>query len=319
MSRGSRPAGQCLPSCKREIVRELSARRRSTTVQLVYFPRAGGMPCLALGVTDTTQLAKFDDPRIDCRGGQEPQIGGVLRPCRPTRRKSVRSAEGDGLYRRRHGRKTFDKLCRNCGRNWRCAKPRASCFTKVIIPAAATGFSRKSPASPGGAYGSRFDQNAAAELAALLRAVATYATGGRPALEKGRRRGCNLAARSDGAGEDRRQGETRGQGSQALMSPIAVFFGGLSDPAGGSRGPGQCAAGGDRRHSSLRASGDDGGSRPDHDPDRSRWPRGAVAGVFVDAVQPRPQRIARNPPARRPVPCPFGGALKWSSISTPAK
>ena len=67
-------------------------------------------------------------------------------------------------------------------------------------PAAAIGF-REIARLTGGAY-VRFDQNAAAELAALLRAVATYATGGRKALERSGGSAARLLLEQLGPGRD---------------------------------------------------------------------------------------------------------------------
>ncbi|MDZ7602088.1 MAG: VWA domain-containing protein [Hoeflea sp.] len=145
------------------------------SVQLVYF-RGLGECRASRWVTDTSQLANLMS-RIDCRGGQT-QIGRVLRHVADEAKSRPVSALvyiGDAME------EEIDKLAVIAGE---LALRKVPCFMfhEGHDPAAALGF-REIARVTGGAY-VRFDQNAAAELAALLRAVAAYATGGRPALEK---------------------------------------------------------------------------------------------------------------------------------------
>lgn len=145
------------------------------SVQLVYF-RGLGECRASRWVGDTRQLADLMT-RIDCRGGQT-QIGRVLRHVADeAKAKPVNALVyiGDAME------ENIDQLAMTAGelalRNVPCFM-----FHEGNDPSAAVGF-REIARLTGGAY-VRFDQNAAAELAALLRAVATFATGGRMALEK---------------------------------------------------------------------------------------------------------------------------------------
>tara|TARA_R110002020_G_scaffold183962_4_gene380559 strand:+ start:1637 stop:2428 length:792 start_codon:yes stop_codon:yes gene_type:complete len=145
------------------------------SVQLVYF-RGLGECRASRWVNDTRQLADLMT-RIDCRGGQT-QIGRVLRHVAGEAKSRPVSALvyiGDAME------ENIDELAMLAGE---LALRKVPCFMfhEGHDPAAAMGF-REIARVTGGAY-VRFDQNAAAELAALLRAVAAYATGGRPALEK---------------------------------------------------------------------------------------------------------------------------------------
>jgi hypothetical protein len=145
------------------------------SVQLVYF-RGLGECRASRWVNDTRQLADLMT-RIDCRGGQT-QIGRVLRHVADEAKDRPVSALvyiGDAME------EDIDKLAVVAGE---LALRKVPCFMfhEGHDPAAAVGF-REIARVTGGAY-VRFDQNAASELASLLRAVATYATGGRPALEK---------------------------------------------------------------------------------------------------------------------------------------
>ena len=145
------------------------------SVQLVYF-RGFGECRASRWVEDTRQLADLMT-RIDCRGGQT-QIGRVLRHVSDEAKKTPVSAMvyiGDAME------EDIDKLAVIAGE---LALRKVPCFMfhEGHDPAAAIGF-REIARVTGGAY-VRFDQNAASELAALLRAVATYATGGRLALER---------------------------------------------------------------------------------------------------------------------------------------
>jgi len=145
------------------------------SVQLVYF-RGLGECRASRWVNDTRQLAGLMT-RIDCRGGQT-QIGRVLRHVADEARDKPVSALvyiGDAME------EDIDKLAVVAGE---LALRKVPCFMfhEGHDPAAAIGF-REIARVTGGAY-VRFDQNAASELAALLRAVAEFATGGRLALEK---------------------------------------------------------------------------------------------------------------------------------------
>ena len=145
------------------------------SVQLVYF-RGLGECRASRWVSDTRQLADLMT-RIDCRGGQT-QIGRVLRHVADEAKQKPVSALiyiGDAME------EEIDKLAMVAGE---LALRKVPCFMfhEGHDPAAATAF-REIARVTGGAY-VRFDQNAASELASLLRAVATYATGGRRALEQ---------------------------------------------------------------------------------------------------------------------------------------
>ncbi len=145
------------------------------SVQLVYF-RGLGECRASRWVDDTKKLADLMS-RIDCRGGQT-QIGRVLRHVADEARDKPVSALvyiGDAME------EDIDKLAVVAGE---LALRKVPCFMfhEGHDPAAATGFKEIARVT-GGAY-VRFDQNAASQLAELLRAVAAYATGGRIALEK---------------------------------------------------------------------------------------------------------------------------------------
>lgn len=145
------------------------------SVQLVYF-RGLGECRASRWVDDTKKLADLMS-RIDCRGGQT-QIGRVLRHVADEARDKPVSALvyiGDAME------EDIDKLAVVAGE---LALRKVPCFMfhEGHDPAAATGFKEIARVT-GGAY-VRFDQNAASQLAELLRAVAAYATGGRVALEK---------------------------------------------------------------------------------------------------------------------------------------
>ncbi|MEM5495198.1 VWA domain-containing protein [Hoeflea sp. AS16] len=145
------------------------------SVQLIYF-RGLGECRASRWVNDTKQLSDLMT-RIDCRGGQT-QIGRVLRHVADEAKAKPVSALvyiGDAME------EDIDKLAVVAGE---LALRKVPCFMfhEGQDPAAAIGF-REIARVTGGAY-VRFDQNAASELAALLRAVATYATGGRLALER---------------------------------------------------------------------------------------------------------------------------------------
>lgn len=145
------------------------------SVQLIYF-RGLGECRASRWVKDARQLANLMT-RIDCRGGQT-QIGRVLRHVADEAKDKPVSALvyiGDAME------ESIDLLAVTAGE---LAMRKVPCFMfhEGHDPAAALGF-REIARVTGGAY-VRFDQNAGSELAALLRAVAAYATGGRLALEK---------------------------------------------------------------------------------------------------------------------------------------
>ncbi|SOE18685.1 hypothetical protein SAMN05877838_3621 [Hoeflea halophila] len=161
------------------------------SVQLVYF-RGLGECRASRWVDDTRQLADLMS-RIDCRGGQT-QIGRLLRHVADEARKNPVSALvyiGDAME------EDIDKLAVIAGE---LALRKVPCFMfhEGHDPAAATGF-REIARVTGGAY-VRFDQNAASELAALLRAVAAYATGGRLALERSGAKAAQLLLEQLGPG-----------------------------------------------------------------------------------------------------------------------
>ena len=163
------------------------------SVQLVYF-RGLGECRSSRWVSDTRQLADLMS-RIDCRGGQT-QIGRVLRHVAGEAKARPVSALvyiGDAME------ENIDALATLAGE---LALRKVPCFMfhEGNDPAAAIGF-REIARLTGGAY-VRFDQNAAAELAALLRAVATYATGGRKALERSGGSAARLLLEQLGPGRD---------------------------------------------------------------------------------------------------------------------
>ncbi len=143
-------------------------------VQLVYF--RGMAECNASRwVSDTARLADLMS-RIDCRGGAT-QIGKVLKHASSqaqTGRVNALVYIGDAME------EEIDRLCGLAGelglRNVACFM-----FHEGHDPVAATAF-KEIARLTGGAY-VRFDRAAASELAGLLRAVATFARGGRAALE----------------------------------------------------------------------------------------------------------------------------------------
>lgn len=170
------------------------------SVQLVYF-RGLGECRASRWVNDTRQLADLMT-RIDCRGGQT-QIGRVLRHVADEARAKPVSALvyiGDAME------EDIDKLAVVAGE---LALRKVPCFMfhEGHDPAAAIGF-REIARVTGGAY-VRFDQNAASELAALLRAVAEYATGGRLALEKSGGSAARLLLQQLGPGKPGNGGSKR--------------------------------------------------------------------------------------------------------------
>ncbi|WP_052161597.1 hypothetical protein [Hoeflea sp. BAL378] len=173
-------------------------------VQLVYF-RGLGECRASRWVSDTTALANLMS-RIDCRGGQT-QIGRVLRHVADEAKSRPVSALvyiGDAME------EEIDTLAVTAGE---LALRKVPCFMfhEGHDPAAAAGF-REIARVTGGAY-VRFDQNAAAELAALLRAVATYATGGRKALESAGGSAARLLLEQLGPGRPGGAGRSGGRGT----------------------------------------------------------------------------------------------------------
>ncbi|WP_299863793.1 VWA domain-containing protein [uncultured Hoeflea sp.] len=163
------------------------------SVQLVYF-RGLGECRASRWVTDTKQLADLMS-RIDCRGGPT-QIGRVLRHVADeakTRSVSALVYIGDAME------ENIDQLAVIAGE---LAMRKVPCFMfhEGQDPAAATGF-REIARVTGGAY-ARFDQNSAQELASLLRAVAAYAAGGRPALESSKAPAARLLLEQMGPGRN---------------------------------------------------------------------------------------------------------------------
>jgi len=121
--------------------------------------------------------------RVSCRGGQT-QIERLLRyAVRETRREKIDALVfvGDCLE------EPVDTVCRQAGELGLLGVP-CFLFHEGADPAAALGF-REIAALTRGAY-CRFDPTSAAQLKALLAAVAVFAAGGRAALEDyGRRKG----------------------------------------------------------------------------------------------------------------------------------
>jgi hypothetical protein len=158
-------------------------RAGNLNVQLVYF-RGYGECRASRWVSDTDRLRELMT-RIDCRGGQT-QIGKILKHVRDeTQKKQVSAAVyiGDAME------ENVDALCETAG-ELGLRKVPCFMFQEGHDPAAQTAF-REIARLSGGAY-VRFDNNAAGELAELLKAVATYASGGLKALESSGTRSSRL-------------------------------------------------------------------------------------------------------------------------------
>ncbi|WP_196240292.1 VWA domain-containing protein [Alsobacter soli] len=160
-----------------------AARVGGLDVQLVYF--RGFSECRASRfVADPRALTGLMQ-RIDCRGGHT-QIQRVLEHVRSEGRDAPVHAlvfVGDAMEER------LDDLCAVAGElGLRGVK--AFMFHEGGDPAAGRAFQEIARLT-GGAY-ARFDASAPGQLAALLRAAAAYAAGGRAALE-------DLARRDTGA------------------------------------------------------------------------------------------------------------------------
>lgn len=142
-------------------------------VQLVYY--RGFRECRASRwVSDTKALTALMTG-IDVRGGQT-QIGRILSHARRESQKERVQAVvfvGDAME------EDVDALCAKAGELGLLHVP-VFVFQEGGNPDVERAF-REIARLTGGAY-ARFDRNAAGELAALLRAVAAYAAGGRKAL-----------------------------------------------------------------------------------------------------------------------------------------
>ncbi|WP_406853856.1 VWA domain-containing protein [Alsobacter sp. KACC 23698] len=160
-----------------------AAQAGGLDVQLVYF--RGFSECRASRfVADPRALTGLME-QIGCRGGHT-QILRVLDHVRgETRERAVHALVyvGDAMEER------LDDLCALAG-ELGLSGVKAFMFHEGRDPAAERAF-REIARLTGGAY-ARFDASAPAELAALLRAAAAYAAGGRIALE-------DLARRDAGA------------------------------------------------------------------------------------------------------------------------
>jgi hypothetical protein len=150
-------------------------------IQLLYY--RGISECRAsYWVSQAERLAGLM-AAIDCRGGHT-QIAKVMAHAkRETQKTKVQALVfvGDAMEEK------LDDLCHSAGELGLLGVP-AFMFQDGYDPIAEQAF-REIARLTNGAYG-RFDSSAAHELGALLRAVAAYAAGGRPALE-------DLSARRD--------------------------------------------------------------------------------------------------------------------------
>lgn len=145
------------------------------SVQLVYFRGLG--ECRASRfTTETGELARLMQ-KIDCRGGTT-QIAKVLRHAAD---EAARAPVAALVYIGDAMEENVDRLCETAG-ELRLRKVPCFMFHEGDERVAADAF-REIARISGGAF-ARFDSGSAKELAALLRAVAAYASGGRKALEK---------------------------------------------------------------------------------------------------------------------------------------
>ena len=153
------------------------------SVQLVYFRGIG--ECRASPfVADATALRQLM-VKIDCRGGHT-QIGKVLahvRRAAAERPIAALAYVGDAME------ENPDALCQTAGEIGLLGV-RAFMFHEGRDPLAESAF-REIARLTGGAY-LPFDRSSAAELRALLKAVATYAAGGLKALEASKEKGAQL-------------------------------------------------------------------------------------------------------------------------------
>jgi hypothetical protein len=144
-------------------------------VQLIYF--RGFNECRASGwVGDPRRLTELMS-RIDCRGGHT-QIGRVLAHVRDeTRRAPVRAFVFVGDAMEEHA----DDLCAAAGQLGLLGVK--GFMFQEGHDTAATNVFREIARLTGGAY-ARFDSGAAQQLLDLLKAAASYAAGGRAALQR---------------------------------------------------------------------------------------------------------------------------------------
>jgi len=153
---------------------ETVARTGGLDVQLIYF-RGFGECRASRWVSDARALAKLMTG-IDCRGGHT-QISKILSHARAEHNKQKINAVvyvGDAME------EDIDRLAQKAGELGLLGCP-LFIFQEGNDGVAQTAFREFARLSKG-AY-ARFDAGAAAELAALLRAVAAYASGGRAALK----------------------------------------------------------------------------------------------------------------------------------------
>ncbi|MBP7242810.1 VWA domain-containing protein [Amaricoccus sp.] len=156
---------------------EAARRAGGLEVQLVYF-RGLGEARASPWVRDAAALSRVMSG-IDCRGGLT-QIGRVLDHVdRAAARRPVAALAyvGDAME------EEIDRLAEKAGR-LRLRGVRAFMFLEGADPAARRAFGEIARITGGALL--PFDRSAAGELGALLGAVATYAAGGRPALEAAR-------------------------------------------------------------------------------------------------------------------------------------
>jgi hypothetical protein len=153
---------------------DAAARAGGLDVQLVYY-RGHGEARASRWVSDAAGLTKLMTG-IACHGGFT-QIERVLDHAARAAAKAPVAAlvfVGDAME------EDVDRLCHKAG-ELALRNTRAFMFHEGADPAAARAF-REIARLTGGVY-LPFDARAAGELRALLGAVATYAAGGRPALE----------------------------------------------------------------------------------------------------------------------------------------
>jgi hypothetical protein len=147
----------------------------SLDIRLVYY--RGFNECRATGwISDSARLATLMS-KIDCRGG-DTQIGRVLNEAR---REAVASGVRAVVFVGDAMEEKIDELCAKAGELGMLKVP-VFMFQEGRDPAAEQAF-REIARLSGGAW-CRFDPGAAAQLRELLRAVATYAAGGREALKR---------------------------------------------------------------------------------------------------------------------------------------
>lgn len=152
-----------------------SGKVTSLSVQLCYF-RGFGEFRASRWLTDSEELAALMG-QVQCEGGHT-QIARLLQHAQSEHRKAAVRALvfiGDAVE------ENPDSLCNLAGQ---CGILRLPLFLFQEGPDRSVEHTFRSMAKlSGGAY-ARFDGNSAAKLAELLGAVASYASGGRAALEK---------------------------------------------------------------------------------------------------------------------------------------